>query len=343
MNRLNYVNIFKDQTNIKIVSRNDTGKILDNILISIIIPVYNGAQTVKGLVDKLVNTMDNENLQIILVNDGSKDNSHIICYALSIEYGSIVTYVELAKNFGEHNAVMAGLHYAKGDYIVIMDDDFQNPPEEVPRLVREAIDHDYDIVYTYYKKKEHHWGRNLGSWFNNRVASILLDKPKDLYLSSFKCLNRFTAKEIIKYGGPYPYIDGLALQCTRKIGKIQVQHNKRKDGRSGYTLKKLMHLWLNMFVNFSVNPLRISFVLSLFFNAFGIILGTIVFFERMNNPAMPIGWASLAILVIVFSGVQLFILGLLGEYIGRMFLSNNHTPQFVVREIHQGLHYEYKH
>ena len=343
MKRSNYVDTFKDQTNIRIVGREDAGKIKTNVLISIVIPVYNGAKTVKELVDKLVSTIGTDNLQIILVNDGSKDNSHIVCYALSIEYGSIVTYVELAKNFGEHNAVMAGLNYAEGDYIVIMDDDFQNPPDEVPHVVHEAIEHDYDIVYTYYQKKEHHWARNLGSWFNNRIASILLDKPKDLYLSSFKCLNRFTVREIIKYGGPYPYIDGLALQCTGKIGKIQVQHNKRKDGRSGYTLKKLVHLWLNMFVNFSVNPLRISFVLSLFFNALGIILGTMVFIERMNNPAMPVGWASLAILVIVFSGVQLFILGLLGEYIGRMFLSNNHTPQFVVRGIHRRSHDEYRH
>ncbi|MDA8404202.1 MAG: glycosyltransferase, partial [Desulfobacteraceae bacterium] len=244
-------------------------------------------------------------------------------------------FIDLAKNFGEHNAVMAGLNYADGDYVVIMDDDFQNPPEEVPRLVREAVTHKHDIVYTYYQKKEHSWGRNLGSRFNDRVATILLDKPRDLYLSSFKCLSRLVVNEIIKYTGPYPYIDGLALRCTRNIGKVMVQHEKRQEGRSGYTLRKLIHLWLNMFVNFSVIPLRISSVLGLAFSILGVMLGAGIVLEKMFSPAMPVAYTSLVIVVIVFSGVQLFMLGLLGEYLGRMFLSNNQTPQFVVREVHQ--------
>lgn len=306
------------------------------MLISIVIPVYNGAGTIKGLVDKLVVTLDAVPLQIVLVNDGSKDNSREVCLALNREYGAIVKFIDLAKNFGEHNAVMAGLNYADGDYVVIMDDDFQNPPEEVPRLVRETVTHNFDIVYTYYRIKEHSWGRNLGSRFNDRVATVLLDKPRDLYLSSFKCLSRLVVDEIIKYTGPYPYIDGLALRCTRNIGKILVQHEKRQDGGSGYTFRKLTRLWLNMFVNFSVIPLRISSVLGLAFSCLGVILGVGVFLEKMFNPAMPVGYTSLIITVIVFSGVQLFMLGLLGEYLGRMFLSNNQTPQFVVREIHQG-------
>ena len=306
------------------------------MLITIVIPVYNGAGTIKGLVDKLVACLSGQALQIVLVNDGSMDNSREVCHALSREYGTVVTFIDLARNFGEHNAVMAGLHYADGDYVVIMDDDFQNPPEEVPLLVREAVEHNCDIVYTWYRKKEHSWGRNLGSWFNDRVANILLDKPKDLYLSSFKCLSCMLVREITKYTGPYPYIDGLALRCTRNIGRVQVRHEKRKGGRSGYTFRKLVHLWLNMFVNFSVIPLRISSVLGLAFSSFGVILGVLVIREKMSDPAMPVGWASLIITVIVFSGVQLFMLGLLGEYVGRLFLSNNQTPQFVVREVSKG-------
>ncbi len=306
------------------------------MLITIVIPVYNGAETIKGLVDKLVAYPGGQALQIVLVNDGSMDNSREGCHALSREYGAIVKFIDLARNFGEHNAVMAGLHYADGDYVVIMDDDFQNPPEEVPLLVREAVEHKYDIVYTYYQKKEHSLGRNLGSWFNDRVANILLDKPKDLYLSSFKCLSRLVVGEVTKYTGPYPYIDGLALRCTRNIGRVQVRHEKRQGGRSGYTFRKLVHLWLNMFVNFSVIPLRISSLLGLIFSSIGVIFAVLVTREKLSNPAMPVGWASLIITVIVFSGVQLFMLGLLGEYIGRMFLSNNQTPQFVVREVHQG-------
>jgi len=305
------------------------------MLITIVIPVYNGARTIRGLVDKLIATMGSEELQIVLVNDGSQDNSQEVCRSLSREYGPIVKFIDLAKNFGEHNAVMAGLHYAEGDYVVIMDDDFQNPPQEVPLLVQEALRHNYDIVYTYYPKKEHSWLRNLGSWFNDQVANILLEKPRGLYLSSFKCLSRFVVNEIIKYSGPYPYIDGLALRCTRNIGRVQVQHNKRLEGRSGYTFRKLVRLWLNMFVNFSVMPLRVSSMLGLLFTLVGFVLGVLVIVEKLSNPATPLGWASLIVTVIAFSGVQLVMLGLVGEYLGRMFLTNNQTPQFVVRRVYQ--------
>jgi len=304
--------------------------------ISVVIPVYNGARTIGGLVNKLISILETENIEVVLVNDGSTDNSRDVCLSLVSQYGSIVRYVELAKNFGEHNAVMAGLHYADGDYVVIMDDDFQNPPEEVPRIIQKAASENLDIVFTHYPKKEHNWGRNLGSWFNDKIANVLLKKPKGLYLSSFKCISRFTVKEIIKYAGPYPYIDGLALRCTQRIGTLQVRHDKRRDGRSGYTIRKLVHLLLNMSVNFSVSPLRISFLLGLVFSILGLLLCIVIITERITNPALPLGWASLAIMIIIFSGAQLFILGLLGEYLGRMFLSNNQTPQFIIREIHQG-------
>ena len=313
------------------------------MLITIVIPVYNSANTIKKLVDKIVAIIDSYSLQIVLVNDGSNDNSHDVCLVLSLEYSSIIKYINLSRNFGEHNAVIAGLNYADGDYVIIMDDDFQNPPEEICSLIREALEHQYDIVFTYYREKQHHWLRNFGSWFNDKMATILLDKPRDLYLSSFKCLSRFVVKEIIKYTGPYPYIDGLALRCTRRIGKIQVQHKKREDGRSGYTFRKLVHLWLNMFVNFSVIPLRISSLLGILFSFLGVIVGVVTIMEKMYNPKMPMGWPSLIITVIVFSGVQLLILGFLGEYLGRMFLSYNQTPQFIVREIHQGSIKENKH
>ncbi|MBN2374017.1 glycosyltransferase family 2 protein [bacterium] len=304
--------------------------------ISIVIPVYNGARTIGGLVNKLISILEKENLQVILVNDGSADNSRDVCISLVSQYPSIVRYVELAKNFGEHNAVMAGLHYADGDYVVIMDDDFQNPPEEVPRIIQKAAGENLDIVFTQYTKKEHNWFRNLGSIFNDKMANVLLKKPKGLYLSSFKCLSRFAVKETIKYAGPYPYIDGLALRCTRRIGVIQVRHDKRMDGRSGYTIRKLVNLLTNMLVNFSVSPLRISFLLGIVFSILGLFLSVMIVIERIANPALPIGWASLAIMIIIFSGVQLFILGLLGEYLGRMFLGSNQTPQFIVREVHQG-------
>jgi len=303
------------------------------MLISIVIPVYNGAATIEKLVESLFSVLGSHNLEIILVNDGSRDSSDKVCQNLYQKYPAGMTYLNLSRNFGEHNAVMAGLNYASGEYVVIMDDDFQNPPEEVLILVNEGVNKKYDIVYSYYKTKKHHWIRNLGSKFTNWVSNFLLDKPKDLYLSSFKCLSRFTVNEIIKYRGPYPYIDGLALRCTRNIGKVMVTHEKRMAGRSGYTFAKLISLWLNMFINFSVLPLRLSTLLGLCFSFFGVLLSGMVVIDKIYHPNIPIGIPSILIAVLIFSGVQLFILGLLGEYIGRLFLSSNQTPQYVLRDI----------
>lgn len=302
--------------------------------VSILIPVYNGENTIKPLVEKLLSLLVSEGLkQIVLVNDGSKDNSHSVCQSLQKENPHIITYINLSKNFGEHNAVMAGLNYTGGDYVVIMDDDFQNPPEEVAKLFNEAYNKKYDILYTYYSKKEHSLFRNIGSYFNSMIANFMMGTPKDLYLSSFKCISKFIVKEIIKYKGPYPYIDGLALRCTGNIGKIEVRHEKRKEGRSGYTFRKLINLWLNMFTNFSIIPLRLSSFLGLLFSILGFIFSIMAIIEKLIRPQIPIGWPSLIVVIMIFSGAQLLILGLLGEYLGRLFLSYNQTPQFVIYEV----------
>lgn len=303
---------------------------------SVVIPVYNGARTIGPLVDRLVEVLDRDGLQIVLVNDGSPDHSDSVCRALQTRYPEHVEYVRLSKNFGEHNAVMAGLHHARGDHVVVMDDDFQNPPEEVRGLVAYAREFDYDVVYTRYDRKEHAVWRNLGSRFNDRMATWLLDKPRGLYLSSFKCMNRFVVNEVRKYAGPYPYLDGLILRCTRHIGTKTVRHDPRAEGRSNYTLRKLVALWLNMFVNFSVLPLRVSTVTGFACSALGVLLGLAVLAEKVMWPGTPLGWASIVVTVLTFSGVQLVMLGLVGEYVGRMFLSGNGTPQFVVRDVCRG-------
>ena len=297
------------------------------------IPVYNGARTIGPLVDRLLEALTGRTVQVVLVDDGSLDASDEVCRAVSARHAGVVTYVMLGRNFGEHNAVMAGLWHARGDYAVIMDDDFQNPPEEVGRLIDHALQHRYDIVYTYSSVKHHHWFRNLGSRLNDRMATFMLDKPRDLYLSSFKCMSRYLVDQVLKYRGPYPYIDGLALRCTRNIGTLEVRHAPRRDGRSNYTLRKLLRLWLNMFVNFSVMPLRVSTVVGLAASLLGLALGLEAFIERLVRPDVPVGWASVLVPVVLLSGVQLIMLGLFGEYLGRLFLTENQTPQFVVREV----------
>jgi undecaprenyl-phosphate 4-deoxy-4-formamido-L-arabinose transferase len=287
--------------------------------------------TIGPLVDKLVAALGPHNLQIVLVNDGSKDNSHQVCQEIFCRHPEVVTYLRLARNFGEHNAVMAGLRHAVGDYTVIMDDDFQNPPEEAINLVQEAERGDFDVVYSFYEEKKHNWLRNIGSKFNGWVAHFMLNKPRGLYLSSFKCLNSFLVKEIIKYDAPFPYIDGLILSLTDNIGKARVRHDERTRGRSGYTLRKLIRLWLSMFVNFSIMPLRLSLLMGFVASILALGMAVSVVLEKILNPGIQVGWASLAFLILLFAGIQLCILGLMGEYIGRTLLNSNRLPQFVVR------------
>jgi len=306
---------------------------MSKVKVSVVIPVYNGAQSIGGLVEQLAGTLSGlYNLEIVLVNDNSPDNSEAVCEALFKKHPGIVRFYSLAKNVGEHNAVMAGLNQSTGDYMVIMDDDFQNPISEVVKLLDHATQNDCDVTYTYYKKKKHSFFRNLGSRLNDKAANIMLKKPKDLYLSSFKALNRFIVDEIMKYNLPYPYIDGLILRCTDKIAKIEVEHHKRQTGRSGYTLAKLIRLWLNMFTNFSILPLRASFVLGMVISVLGLIFAIVIIIEKFSNPNIPVGYTSLIIAVLLFAGIQLISIGVIGEYVGRIFLSQNKKPQYTIRK-----------
>lgn len=299
--------------------------------LSIVIPVYNGASTIGPLVRTVLDELKDHKLEVILVDDGSQDDSEAVCQEIA-RSNSRVIFISLRKNFGEHNAVMCGLNYASGDYTVIIDDDFQNPPNEIVKLVKEA-GKGYDVVYSQYREKQHHWLRNLGSRWNDLMANWLLGKPKDLYLSSFKLIRRELVEEIIKYRGPYPYIDGLILRSTRNIGKAWVEHNRRREGRSNYTLKKLISLYLNMFLNFSVKPLRVFTVIGFVAFLLGIVLSVLFIAEKLARPETPAGWTSIAILILTFSGFQTMFLGLMGEYLGKQYLTQNGAPQWVVKSV----------
>lgn len=305
--------------------------------LSIVIPVYNGARSIERLVHELAALDADGGVEVVLVNDGSPDDSWAVLQRICANAPMAVTAIDLARNFGEHNAVMAGYAAAKGDFIINIDDDFQNPPSEVLKVFEYAkANPGLDVVYTRYEEKHHSWFRNAGSRFNDAVARFMIDKPKGLYLSSFRCINRFLRDRVLQYTGPYPYIDGLILENTRRIGTITVLHSPRAVGSSNYTLRKLVRHWLMMFVNFSVMPLRVSGIIGLLLSFAGFILVILAAYESIFKGTPP-GWASIMAVVVVFAGIQLIMLGLLGEYLGRLYLMHRGKPQHAARTtLHAG-------
>lgn len=301
--------------------------------LSIVVPVYNGQDSIEKLVNRIHETFDGYvSFEVVLVNDFSSDDSWESIQNAQKAHPTTVTAVNLRKNFGEHNAVMAGYANSCGKYIVNIDDDFQNPPSEILKLLEE-IRHGFDVVYSYYDVKKHHLFRNIGSKVNDFFASLLLKKPKALYLSSFRIISEELKNEILQYKGPYPYIDGLILRSTGHISRVLVEHTERAEGDSNYTFVKLLRLWSYMALNFSVVPLRISTFMGIGLSIFGAILSGLVIIEKLLNPQLEVGWSSTIVSILLLSGVQLFILGLIGEYVGRIFITQNESPQFTCKEI----------
>jgi glycosyltransferase involved in cell wall biosynthesis len=294
------------------------------MLLSVVIPVYHGAITIVQLVENVQEQLRPHDFEIILINDGSKDDSEKVCLGLSEQFQN-VTFLSLRKNFGEFNAVICGLNYAKGDYTVIIDDDFQNPPSEIIKLLETAQKGDFDVVYGQYDEKKHTNFRNFGSWMVNQITTSLFNKPADLYLSSFKIIHKDVVKEICKYEGPYPYIDGLIFNVTDNIGKVTVLHNDRNHGESNYNFKRLASLFLNIIFGYSLLPVRLALFLGLFATFFALIL---VILQTLNIIDHPI-----IITVVFLGGVQLTSIGIVGEYIGKTFLTQSKTPQYSLKTI----------
>lgn len=301
--------------------------------VSIVIPVYNSEATLEPLCEALKGELETRyRLQLVLVEDGSTDGSAAACTRLHERFPETVTCVFLSRNFGEHNAVMAGLNHAEGDYCVIMDDDFQNPPAAVPRLIEE-LRRGHDVVYVRYETKQHALWRNVGSRLHNALATFALGKPAGLYLSSFKAMTRFLVGEVIRYTGPDPYVDGIILRTTRRIGVVSCDHLPRKEGTSSYTLGKLFGLWGNMIVAFSIYPLRLVC-------AYGFLMAVVGAVQAVRLIAAgslaalpdPDSLERLNATIWFFRGSTLMVLGIIGEYVGRIYRHLSLSPQFIVRE-----------
>lgn len=300
--------------------------------ISIVVPVYRSASILPKLAIHVLERMREEgwenSFELLLVNDASPDESWQVIRSLA-EQHPFVRGMNLRRNTGQHNAIMAGLNHARGTFVVMMDDDLQHPPHALADMVR-ALEQGYDVCYTRYVNRKHVLWKQWGSRFNDRVATILLDKPKGLYLSSFKAIRREIAQEVVKYNGPYAYVDGLILDVTRSITVIDIEHQARDEGESTYTFRHLFSLWMKMATSFSVTPLRLATYLGFALAAVSLVMIVSIVVMKILHPEFPRGWASLIATILFIGGVQTLCIGMIGEYLGRAYLKLNGKPQFVV-------------
>ncbi|MCI7622966.1 MAG: glycosyltransferase family 2 protein [Clostridiales bacterium] len=299
--------------------------------VSFVIPCYRSSKTIGGVVNEIESTMAQlaYEYEIILVNDSSPDDTFAVISALAEADGHI-TAVDLAKNFGQHAALMCGIRHSSGDILVCLDDDGQTPADEVGKLL-EKIEAGYDVVYASYDHKQHSGFRNFGSRVNAWMTEIMLGKPKELSLTSYFAAKRFIADEMLRYENCFPYVMGLVLRSTKNICNVPVNHRSREQGQSGYTLGKLLSLWMNGFTSFSIKPLRIATYFGALTAVAGFIYALIIVIRHFAVGMAPLGWSSTTALLLILGGVILLVLGLIGEYIGRIFMCVNASPQYVER------------
>ena len=306
------------------------------MLYSIVIPCYKSSKTIRKGVEMTMQEMDRldrREYEFVLVDDCSPDDGETMAALMGLvrDY-ACVKVVELAKNAGQHNAVMAGLNEGSGEVFIAMDDDMQTHPSQLGKLLDE-FDKGYDIVYGYYEHKEHSKFRNFGSYVNYMTVRILLKKPKDLKTSSFWVIRKFVRDYAVEYKSAYTHLQGLFLRTTRNISSVPIQHFKREVGTSNYTLKKLIKLWSNI-LGFSIVPLQMATYTGFFFSLIGILAAIGVIILKFVRPATYIGWPSMMATICFFSGLNLMFMGIIGEYVGRIFLGMSKNPQYVVRQVH---------
>ena len=300
--------------------------------LSVVIPVYNSQDTLEPLVLRLNDCLQAVDFEVVLVNDGSRDRSEEVVYGLANRYAN-VQGLSLRRNFGEFNAVLCGLTYATGEYMVIIDDDFQNPPEAILTLLKTAQSGNFDVVYSRYATKKHAWFRNVGSQVLNYLSTYLLGKPKSLYLSSFKLINRPVVNEIVTYMGPLPYIDALIFRVTHNVTSVEVPHHPRQSGASNYTAGKLILLFLNVLFGYSTVPLRLFAGLGLGLFGLSVGLGLLLLIGSWLGWFLVTGWVVVVWVVLFVSGLQMLFLAVLSEYMGKMFLAQSGQKPYVVKDV----------
>lgn len=299
--------------------------------ISFVIPCYYSQDTIADVVAGIEEEFprDKYNIEMVLVNDGSKDNTFNVLKELA-DKDSRVVALNLSKNFGQDSATMCGLTNATGDYMIVLDDDGQNPPSEAHKLL-EKIQEGYDAVFSKYHEKKDTAFKKFGHDLNDVMATELIGKPKNLELNSYFIITSFVRDEMIKYNGAYPYIWGLILRVTDNIANVYVDHKAREVGKSTYTLSKLVSLWLDGFISFSIKPLRVTSILGIVATLMGFILTVFIVIHTLLKGDVE-GWTSMMAAILLLGGFQMIMLGMLGEYVGRIFINANNSPQFIVKD-----------
>lgn len=309
---------------------------MERKLISFVIPCYNSTNTIGGVVEEIDNIIQNKLLdydyEVILANDGSPDGTTFDVIKQIVEKNPHVKGINLSRNFGQPGAVMAAMNKAKGDYIVCGDDDGQTPFDELPKLL-EKLEHGYDAVEAkYYIREKRSLFRKFGTLMNEGMATWLINKPKGLELTTYWAVKRFVADEMIAYPNSYPYLGGLMMRATQNVCNVDVTHRERRIGKSGYNLKKMIQLWLNGFTSFSVKPLRLMSVVGFFLAIIGFAWGIIIIAKKLTNSNILAGYSSIMSVNLILFGILFVFMGLLGEYVGRIYMSLNKNPQFIVKE-----------
>lgn len=300
--------------------------------ISIVIPCYNSEKTIGNVVDEIVETLsDKLDYEIVLVNDGSTIELWNIIRSLTEKYFGIVRGIRFAKNFGQHAALMAGYRASVGEIVIQMDDDGQSHPKGIFDLIAK-IEEGYDVVFAKYPQAKKTPFRQWGSDINRKMSIALIGMPKDIYPMSFSAFRRFVVDEMIRYDKPFPYVGGLIFRATSNMCNVEIEHRERAAGKSNYNIRKLLKLWLNGFTAFSVKPLEVASVSGFIISICGFIYALYIIISRLAGVKYLEGWSSLIALTLILDGFILIMIGLVGEYIGRMYISLNNAPQYVIRD-----------
>lgn len=303
-------------------------------VITIAIPCYKSAKTIEGVVDSIdaaFKAQSEYSYEIILVNDGSPDNTFEVIHRIC-EKNDKVTGVNLSKNYGQGSAKMAAVEYVKGDYLVYMDDDGQHPVEGIFTMV-EKINEGYDIVYANFEHKKHNAFKKITSDIHNWYLSKIDSKPKDIHLSSFMGLSSFCIEALQTSGCPVVSMGAYLRKLTKRIVNVDMPHLKRKEGKSGYSLKRLFKLWRGSITSFNTQLLNYSMTIGVVVGSIGILAAIVIIIRKLVNPHIAIGYASVMAGMLILSALIMFFISIASDYIGKIYLILCKLPPYKVREV----------